>query len=85
MKRPVLALDVDPSDSAAMVAEFRQLVPGGAYSFALDPGGAIAQRYGVRALEESVVASPAGALAFHNTTPPTVATLELELERVAAG
>jgi len=81
----VLALDVDPSDTPIMVAQFRQMVPDATYLFALDPGGRTAQSYGVKALEESVVISPGGTLAFHNTTSPTLSLLDQELAKVTQG
>lgn len=77
-----LALDIDSSDTPAMVAQFRQLVPNATYPFALDPSGKVAQRYGVKALEESVVIGPTGALAFHNTASPTLGLLEDEIRQV---
>jgi len=80
-----LALDVDPSDTPAMVAQFRRLVPDAIYTFALDPGGRVAQSYGVKALEESVVIGPTGALAFHNTASPTLRLLEEQIQQVARG
>lgn len=84
--RPVvaaLALDVNPSDTPAMVAQFRRLVPDATYPFALDPGGRVATSYGVKALEESIVIGPAGALAFHNTVSPTLDLLERQVREVA--
>lgn len=82
----VLALDVDPvNDSPAAVAQFRRGIPNATYPFAIDMGDTITRAYGVRSLEESVVISPTGTLAFHNTTSPSLSLLDQELAKVTQG
>lgn len=80
-KVAILALDVDPSDTPAMVAQFRHLIPDATYHFAIDTGDRVTKAYGIKALDESVVIGPTGVPAFHNTTSPSLQTLLQEVQK----
>jgi peroxiredoxin len=77
----VLAIDVDAGETAADLDRFRQLVPGAAYHWALDPGNRVTLAYGVRAMDTTVVIDGAGRIAYRDEAPSSYARLRQALER----
>ncbi len=77
-RRGVATLLVDESpqsDTPAAVHAFRDRAQGPAQSWVLDQGGAIAQAYGVTALDTTVVIDRAGHIAARYSAPVDAVTL----------
>lgn len=80
----VVAVDVNPYDSADDLREFAQAVPGVGFRWALDDRGRVARAFGVTALDTTVVIRPGGEIAFRSDGPLPYEALKAAIEAALA-
>lgn len=81
----VVAIDVDPGESAQDLARFRELAGDPPYFWALDEGQRVTRAFGIRSLDATIIVDGAGEVVFRSETLPRPETLrravQLLLER----
>ena len=78
----ILALDVDPSDTAADLRAFARGIKDADYHWAMDQGGAMVRVFGVTALDTTVILAPGGRVAVRRDGPIRYAALQRELDKL---
>lgn len=79
----ILAVSPDPSDSLDALKKFADAA-GAKYGFAHDNDGTLAQAFGVRALDTTVIVDATGKVTFRDGVPTDEATLRAALTKAGA-
>lgn len=77
----VVAIDVDPGDTAADLARFRELAGNPQYLWAVDEGQRLTRAYGVRSLDATILVSGAGEVLFRSESLPDPDRLRRAVQR----
>ena len=78
----ILAVDVDPSDTADDLRAFARGIKDADYDWAMDQGGAMVRAFGVKALDTTVILAPGGRVAVRRDGPIRYPALTQELDRL---
>uniref|UniRef100_A0A540V9T0 TlpA family protein disulfide reductase n=2 Tax=Litorilinea aerophila TaxID=1204385 RepID=A0A540V9T0_9CHLR len=75
----VVAINVEPGRPVQELARFRQMANDADYSWAFDSEFAVVKRYGVRALDSTIIIDRAGRIAYTDDSLTPLETLESEI------
>jgi thiol-disulfide isomerase/thioredoxin len=77
----IVAVSIDPNETAESLAAFRQAAGNPAVLWAIDATGATARRYKVQALDQTVVVNDAGRVVYEDFTPTSYEQLVKAVEK----
>lgn len=77
----VVAINLEPQANKAELSKFRELADNAAYTWAFDTTFAVAQTYSVQTLDATVIIDSSGRIAYQDTMPTPLDTLEAELQK----
>jgi alkyl hydroperoxide reductase subunit AhpC len=77
----VVAINLEPQANKAELSQFRELADKAAYTWAFDTTFAVAQAYSVQTLDATVIIDGSGLIAYQDTMPTPLDTLEAELQK----
>jgi len=77
----VVAINLEPQANKAELSKFRELADNAAYTWAFDTTFAVAQAYQVQTLDATVIIDGSGRIAYQDTMPTPLDTLEAELQK----
>jgi hypothetical protein len=72
-------INVEPGRPVQELARFRQMANDADYSWAFDSEFAVVKRYGVRALDSTIIIDRAGRIAYTDDSLTPLETLESEI------
>lgn len=81
----IVALDLDPSSTPALLSRFRQFAGNPDYVWAFDRRGEVTQRYRIRALDTTIVVDPSGRIVYRDEYPTSYNQLKAVVEEVLGG
>lgn len=72
----IIAIDVDPSSSVEVLAQFKSAAGDGAFTWAFDAGQQVTQAYAVRSLDTTLLLNENGIVVYRDDFPSPYKTLK---------